>query len=364
MVEVGGRGLRISFPHLGDYHVIFRELLEMTGCEVITPPPITKRTLELGTKYSPDTVCIPFKYNLGNYLEAIELGANAVCTTVGGCRFDYYFEVHQQILEELGHHVSFLRTSQRGIYHDLRAINPRLSRTAFISEFWLILKKLHLLDELADIKRKRQGFEVRAGSLRAFWGRFLRQLAAAATHHELKRLARAARMELQSIPVSLPEKPLKVGIVGELYVVMEPFSNFQMEDRLAAMGVEVHRWVTVSSILHHGVNGARAAPQLQRLASPYARYHVGAHGTESIARLHSMIKAGFDGAIHLKPFACMPEINALPALHSLCRDYQFPMVSFSFDSHTAESGVVTRLEAFVDMVSHRRRGGVLCRNAT
>ncbi|OGK08805.1 MAG: hypothetical protein A2Y63_07000 [Candidatus Riflebacteria bacterium RBG_13_59_9] len=356
--------LRISFPHLGDYHVIFRELLAMSGCKVISPPPITKHTLELGSRYSPDSVCIPFKYNLGNYLEAVQLGANAFCTTVGGCRFEYYFEVHKQVLQDLGYSVRFLRVSQNGLYHDLKAVNPNLSRLAFISHFWLVIKKLHLLDELADIKRKRQGFATSNNSFSAFWQRFLKRLPTIQTHGELRRFSRGAKAELLAIPIAKPLKPLRVGFIGELYTVMEPFSNFQMEDKLAGMGVEVHRWVTVSSILHHGVNGARAAPQLLSMARPYARYHVGAHGTESIGRLHSMIKEGFDGAIHLKPFACMPEINALPALHKMSRDYQFPLVTFSFDSHTAESGVMTRLEAFFDMITYRRQGGVHCASVT
>lgn len=356
--------LRISYPHLGDYHVLFRELSDMSGCEIISPPPITKRTLELGSRYSPDSACIPFKYNLGNYLETIELGANAFFYTVGGCRLEYYFEVHKQILQDLGYSVRFLQVGKKGFYHDLKAVNPNLSRLAFLSRFWLVIKKLHLLDKLADIKRKRQGFATSKNSFSAFWQHFLKRLSTIKTHGGFRRFACNANAELLSIPIYKPNKPLRVGIIGELYTVMEPFSNFQMEDKLAGMGVEVHRWVTVSSILHHGATGARVSPQLLSMAKPYAHYHVGAHGTESIGRLHSMIKEGFDGAIHLKPFACMPEINALPALHKMSRDYQFPLVTFSFDSHTAETGVMTRLEAFFDMISYKRQGGVNCASIT
>ena len=77
-----------------------------------------------------------------------------------------------------------------------------------------------------------------------------------------------------------------------------------------------------------------------------------------------MIRDGFDGAIHLKPFGCTPEINALPALHKMSREHKFPLVSFSLDSHTAETGIVTRLEAFRDMISYKSEGGFLCLNTT
>jgi predicted nucleotide-binding protein (sugar kinase/HSP70/actin superfamily) len=153
-------------------------------------------------------------------------------------------------------------------------------------------------------------------------------------------------------------------VIGELYLIMESAANFQLEEKLIRMGIELHRWVSATSILHHGLTGARTSREMLRLARPYARYHVGAHGTESIARVNQMIHQGFDGAIHLKPFGCMPDINALPALHRMCREHRFPLVSLSFDSHTAETGVQTRLEAFYDMLACKRQGGMLCMSAT
>ena len=63
----------ISFPHLGNYYIAFEYFLSnATKCKVIVPPDTTKKTIELGAKYSPDFVCVPFKYNLGNYIEALE----------------------------------------------------------------------------------------------------------------------------------------------------------------------------------------------------------------------------------------------------------------------------------------------------
>ena len=63
----------ISFPHLGPYYVVFEYFLSNAcKCNVIVPPPSTRRTIELGSKHSPDFVCVPFKYNLGNYIEALE----------------------------------------------------------------------------------------------------------------------------------------------------------------------------------------------------------------------------------------------------------------------------------------------------
>ena len=94
----------ISFPHLGYYHIVFKYFLSNAcRCDVVVPPVSTKRTIELGAKYSPDFVCVPFKYNLGNYIEALEKGANVLLQAGGGCRYGYYAELEEKILIDLGY---------------------------------------------------------------------------------------------------------------------------------------------------------------------------------------------------------------------------------------------------------------------
>ncbi len=75
----------ISFPHLGDYYIAFEYFLSnVTNCTILVPPKTTKRTIDIGGKYSPDFVCVPFKYNLGNYIEALDRGANVLISGGGG----------------------------------------------------------------------------------------------------------------------------------------------------------------------------------------------------------------------------------------------------------------------------------------
>ena len=62
----------ISFPHLGDYYIPISEFLKRTTKANIIPSPlITKKTISIGSKFSPDSVCLPFKYNLGNFIESL-----------------------------------------------------------------------------------------------------------------------------------------------------------------------------------------------------------------------------------------------------------------------------------------------------
>ena len=103
----------ISFPHLGNYYIPIKHLIKkITNCEIIIPPKNNKRTIEIGSKYSPDDICMPFKYNLGNYIDALDAGANILVQAGGGCRYGYYAELQEQILKDLGYKFEFINLIQ------------------------------------------------------------------------------------------------------------------------------------------------------------------------------------------------------------------------------------------------------------
>jgi len=46
--------IKITFPHLGNIYFTARAFLEELGHEVIPPPICSRKTLEIGSKYSPE----------------------------------------------------------------------------------------------------------------------------------------------------------------------------------------------------------------------------------------------------------------------------------------------------------------------
>ena len=73
--------MKISFPIMGNSYIAFKQLIKDLGHEPIVPPMPTARTMSLGTMYSPEFACIPFKILLGTYLEAIEMGADVIVSS-------------------------------------------------------------------------------------------------------------------------------------------------------------------------------------------------------------------------------------------------------------------------------------------
>ena len=342
---------------MGNYHFPIKILIKRTlNIKVLIPPPITKKTIDLGAKHSPEFVCVPFKYNLGNYIETLEKGANLLLQAGGGCRFGYYGETQEQILKDLGYEFEFfnLRDSSGSriksairVYKRFKNINPKTSLFKVAYNFILIMKMVEYIDELEDYIRKNIGFEVIDGSFEKVQKDFLIKLESVNNLKELKILYNQYRKLLEAIEINKPERPLRVGLIGELYTLMEPFSNYFIEKELAAYGMEVHRFVTLTHLV---TKRRKDNDKLAKEASKYVKYHLGAEGTENVAKAKMLAEKGFDGLIHTKPFGCMPEVNAMPMLQKISKDYKIPILYFSFDSQTSETGIKTRLEAFYDML--------------
>lgn len=348
-----------SFPHMGNYHIPIEFLLKFIFCEskILVPPPITKRTLELGSKYSPDFVCVPFKYNLGNFIEALENGANILIQAGGGCRFGYYGEAQEQILRDLGYDFEFIYLVNDGrvdiieMYKKCREMGSKLSLYKFAYYLLLTIRMVNLMDKIDFYIRENIGFEVQPNSFHKLQNEFFRKLKTVSSFRSLNRTYKEYHDKFHSLEINKPADALKVGIVGELYSLMEPFSNYFMEKELAEKNIIVSRYINVTYLLFQK---SRLMKKTIKEANHYLKYAIGADGTDSVAKGIMLANERYDGIIHLKPFGCTPEVNSMPMLQNISKDYKIPILYFSFDSQTSETGVKTRLEAFYDMILMRK----------
>lgn len=350
----------VTFPHMGEYWIAFETLALELGATPLVPARMTKRTLELGARHSPEFVCVPFKYNLGTFIESLDAGANVIVQAGGGCRFGYYAEVQEAILRDLGYDFEMVNlTSSWSVGEfiaDFKRISPGVSTARIARAFALAYRKAKALEAVDDRVRKNRGFEAAPGAHDSIVARFQRELREAGSFRDIGRLEERTLGELAAIVLDEPGRRLRVGVVGELFILMEPFSNHDLERRLAEHRVEVHRFVTLTKLIEHGI---RSRPHIRSVlgeADPWVKYHLGADGTESVAMTWKLMRDGFDGMAHLKPFGCMPEVSAMSVLQRISREHTFPILFVSYDAQTAETGIRTRVEAFCDMLHMRAQG--------
>ena len=348
----------ISFPHLGNYYYPISFLLRKTTPHEIRPaPPITKKTIELGSKYSPDFVCVPFKYNLGNFIEALENKANIIIQAGGGCRYGYYAEVQEKILKDIGYDFEFLNLvsedhfTVKTLFKTFRKMNPKLSFIKFIYYALLTILMIRYMDNIDNYIRLNIGFEEEENSFDNLLKEMLNSFTNCKGYISLTRKYFKYKKKFHKLKVNKPDNCLKVGIIGELYTSMEPFSSFFLEKELAKMHIEVKRFTNVSYLLYQKKWQKK---KMLKYIPEYCTYTIGADGMDNVYRSKYLINNGYDGLIHIKPFGCTPEIGAIPIIRKVCSDYKMPIIFFSFDSATSDTGIRTRLEAFYDMLKERK----------
>lgn len=347
----------VSFPHLGDYYIPIQFLLShLSKYEVIPSPPITKKTIELGNKYSPDFVCVPFKYNLGNFIETLDNGATLLFQAGGGCRYGYYPEVQEKILKDLGYNFSMMTIGEDGIIslRNLKKVVKKLGNAGSFKTIYytlLAILMVRFMDNIDVYIRANIGFEEIKNSFINLKKEMLQNFSKTKGYFSLVGCYRKYKRRFKKLKVNKPKNCLRVGIIGELYTSMEPFASYFLEMELAKMGIQVKRFTNVTYLLYQ--KKLREKRMLSRI-NKYCKYTLGADGMDNVYRAKYLIDKKYDGIIHIKPFGCTPEIGAIPIIRKVCSDGGMPIIFFSFDSQTSETGIQTRLEAFYDMLNIRK----------
>ncbi|MDD4316035.1 MAG: acyl-CoA dehydratase activase-related protein [Clostridia bacterium] len=356
----------VTFPHMGNVYVLVKTLFDEMGVEYIIPPKCNKRTLELGTKYAPEMACLPLKINIGNFIESIEQGADTIIITggCGPCRFGYYAEMHKEILAGLGYNVEIitLEVNEKGIPELLCRLKRMIGGRSVSSLALPMYKAMRIqtaADKLEELSFRIRPREIRKGSTDAIMQKYFDTVKTVYGAKAIAHLIEETRNLLLSTEIDKDYAPIKIGIVGEIYTLIEPFTNLDIEKMLGNMGVEVNRSLYISHwIKEHIILGGlhmRKKQPFEREAEPYLKTAIGGHAQETLGNTVLYAKQHYDGAIQIYPLTCMPEIVAGSIMPSVTKDYDIPVLTLVMDEITGEAGYITRIDAFVDMLRRRRQ---------
>lgn len=356
--------MKVTFPHMGYSYIAFEMLLRDLGHEPVVPPCPGKRTIDLGVQYAPEFACIPFKVLLGTYLETIEMGAELAISSggVGPCRAGYYGIMHQRIIDELGYDFKVLifEPPRRNIPDFIRKLKYLKPRHMSWRVLWQLIKKgwtkLVALDDVERLMYEVMPYEISRGETAVTFEQALPLLEAADNLDEIEEARQEALKMVSGVPRDQDRNPLKIGIIGEIYVVLEPAVNFNIQRIMGEMGVYTNRsiWLTAYTRNNVVVEQQKGEWNVHEAAHPYLNELIGGHGINSIGETVLYARNGFDGVIQLAPFSCIPEIVAKGILPVISRDLEIPVLTIFIDEQTGEAGIQTRLEAFVDLLLQKR----------
>jgi len=297
-----------------------KELVSSLGCDYIEPKIPTDLTIERGTAaLASELMCLPAKVTLGSMIESCEKGATDLIMfdSCGRCRLTTYWILQQHALRKKGYAV-MVRPIRLGwrIFYDINQINPKLS-------YWKVAKAVYkLFRQILKIDKE-------------MW-----------------------------TEIDENSSQVKIGIVGEIYTILEPEVNKSLVEKARKMGALIHNSLPLSYFIfkrfynwgwlkRKGID-RETFIRAKKLAHEYFPKEIGGHGNESIIHTLYYAMRKYDGVLHLLPFPCMPEATVSPILDEISHKYKMPVMRLIFDTHTAEAGLVTRLEAFTDVLKRKK----------
>jgi len=351
--------MKAAFPYIGYHSIALKDFLTALGAEVCLPPQLTKRTLELGVKYSPEMVCLPFKITLGNFIEALERGADTLFMAAGArkCRFGYYHYLQEKILRELGYQFKFYSVSQYSPYEFIFEKMPQIfnvSPLKVLKALYLMIKKSELCENFKNCLRVIRAIDYQKSLI--LEREYLKKVKKVKRIKEINALNRELK-ELRRRWLKENGTKLRIGLVGEIYFLLEDFANQELEKELAKFGVLVLSKRSLYRRLKHLLKIEADFLKIYYYARKYLATSPGGEALHTIGEAIDFIKKGVDGIIHIFPFTCMPENIVLHSLEKISEDYNVPILSLSFDEHTSKTGLLTRIEAFLELVKRRKRNG-------
>ncbi len=362
--------MKVGYPYMGTV-IVYKKLLETMGHEVVETPRPTRQTIALGVKHSPEFACFPYKTIMGSYIELAKKGVEMIVTSGGRgpCRAGLYEQLHRRTLQSLGYDidvVNFDLYKKNWAYalRSLRKTRGKASLFKALKAFILVYDMIHSLDRLERIVETRRAYEAVPGSFTAVWKRINETYDRhARTLRDVRRFEKEFSAELLALPVKeIPEsEKIRIGIVGEIYVVMESAINLNIEEVLNGLGCEVRRDLYLSGWVNDNLFpflNRGHEKQILKKSRRYMEIKIGGHENETIGHIIDYKEKEFDGIVHLMPFACLPELITQSILPKVSKDLDIPVLSLSLDEQTAIANQRTRIEAFVDLLHSKKREAV------
>jgi len=359
--------MKITFPHMSPV-IVYKKLFEMLGNEVIMPPTPTQRTIDLGVKYSPEFACFPLKVILGSYIEAIEKGAEVILTSGGSgpCRAGYYGELHDKILSSMWykvdiivldalfpHWIDFLSKAKR--------LTGKTSLRNIIKTLRVVYKQAYALDRAERRIQKIRAYEIDDGDCLKAWDEIIKAFDKVYSVKDVENAEKRINEMLDGIPVIKvkEEEKIRVGIVGEIYVVMETSINMEIEKLLGRLGVETERSQYLSDWIEYNIVPSifrdKKIENVIKKGKKYIEIEIGGHARETVGFIKDFKDRNFDGIIHLMPFGCLPELVTQSIIPGMVKSLDMPILTIAIDEQTGRANNLTRIEAFVDLVRSKKR---------
>lgn len=355
--------MKVTFPHMGRVYIPLKTLFEKLQVEVVIPPVNNSEIKDLGYKYSPEYSCMPFKMILGNVLYSLEKGADTLVMLGGSgpCRFGYFAHLLNLIARDRGHRFNFICLEPSSLLKDINSFK-KLTNCKYrdiTSALFLGWRKLDAIDALEALYWKVLPYSVDRNRTKTVFSKAIEELENCESISHISEIRNRYSKYLHGLKPPSKQFP-RVGIVGDIYTLNEPYSNHNVEMILTERKIETTRSIYTSRWVKNNVlfwERNKLYEQMKKLSKGYLDESIGGFALETIYHTIDYANRGYDGVLHIIPITCMPEIVSRQILQKISKEKNIPVMSITVDEHNDSTGFETRLEAFAEMLHLRSQKG-------
>ncbi len=381
----------LYIPHMSEHAHAICSAFRSQGISAEVMPEPDEETIYYGRMYTSGKECYPCLITTGDMIKIVQSSdftptkyAFFMPSGDGPCRFGQYYRFQRMVLDQLGFQQVPIYAPNQGesFYNELGIISKKFSRLAW--------QGIVVIDYLEKWLLSHRPYEKIPGEADKIYQKCLSLLC---HHMETKNsvfpVLKKIYQPLASLRLKQKTNRPIIGIVGEIFIRSNRFSNNDLIREMEHLGAEI-RLAPVSEWFHYinytakersfknknfknllsttindfvqkkdeekiyrqlcalMPNGREpSTKKLLKHSRPYLHSSFEGEAILTIGKSIDLVKKNISGIINVMPFTCMPGNISTGILKKVRDDYKnFPFLNLAYDG-LEDTTIKTRLEAFV-----------------
>ncbi len=394
--RMNGHRKKIYIPYMSDHAKALASAFRACNVEASVMDESDEESVTIGRKYTTGKECFPCILTTGDMVKQTigrdfdrNNSAFFMPSGSGPCRFGQYHRFHRMVLDELGFEkVPIYAPNQDDrFYKELNIVGNKFSRLGWraVIASDLLIKMLH----------ETRPFEVRKGETEEVYKTALARICSSIEQggEDIIEALKDSAKAFLGIEKEQTSKPV-VGVVGEIYIRSNRFSNGSLVKKIEELGGQVWlapigEWISyvnyiarAKSLKSASLSNAfsvlltdyiqkkdehsmekvfhrllRSGPEpavdsIITKARPYVDVSFEGEAVLSVGKSIDFIDKGVSGIVNAMPFTCMPGTISSAIMKLIQKKYDVPIINVAYDGQGL-TNITTRLDAFMYQVKEQ-----------
>lgn len=324
--------MKIGIPRaLGyyNYYPFWHGFFEALGIETVISNPTTKQMVSKGSALVVSETCLPVKVFIGHILDLLDKDISTIYVpSIQSIDHKIYNCSKIRGLPDLVRNV---------VKRDFLLIEPTLDKSQKDQGFYEYLQEsvapLGITDEEEIKNASKKGWE--------YQNNFNRMLCSGIPFEKALKTAVSGKVTITSVKKT---NHIKVAVLAHGYNLHDNQVSMRALQKLEKMGIEAY---TADMLTKEQKEEGFKTLETQIYWANELEM-TGAAG-------YYMDDKEVDGIITITAFGCGPDSIMVERISRFAKRFQKPLLNLTIDEHTGEAGFITRLEAFCDMLTRKKR---------